>query len=210
MTKNPITPAVQNAGTFTNSAGEVYTIRGLSPMLPQKIMDSVKAEFAKQGKVLPTVPTYTAIILKGTPEESEEVHEHTEKTILEGTPEEVAENKIKWAAYQSSLSELTAEYNVRMMRAVFMSVDAKPTQAWREEMKFIGADIPPEGTPEEKYNFIETHVVGAPVDLAKLMAGVFRVAGIISQEAVNEVDATFQRFIQDAYAEAGKPKGKAG
>jgi hypothetical protein len=210
MSKSPVPPTVQNIGTFKNSAGEIYTIRGLSPVLPQKIMDSVKKEFEAKGKPLPVVPTYTAIILKGTPEESEEIREHTEKSILEGTSEEVKANKIAWAAYQAASEAINNEYNARIMRAVFMAVEAKPTQEWRDEMKFIGADTPKEGTPEERYNFIETHVIQAPADLAKLMTSVFRLAGIISEAAVAEVDATFQRFVEDAYTQAGKQANKAG
>jgi hypothetical protein len=208
MTKVSVpAPTVQSIGTFTNSAGEVYTIRGLSPMLPQKILDTVKAEFAAAGKTIPPIPTYT---IPANEIHGEEVHEHNETSILEGTPEQVEQSKAAWFAYQSAIDALNNEHTTRMMRAMFMAVDVKPTQSWRDEMKFIGAATPPENSPAEKYAFIETHVVQTPSDLTKLMTSVFRMSGIISEAAVAEVDATFQRFVEDAYSEAGKPTGKAG
>jgi hypothetical protein len=71
-------------------------------------------------------------------------------------------------------------------------------------MNFLGIEIPAENTPQEKYIYIETHVIQSAIDLSKLMTGVFRLAGIISEAAIAEVDATFQRSMEAAFAEAGK------
>jgi hypothetical protein len=206
MTKTPSAPAAIT-GTFTNSAGEVYIIHGMSPLMPRKIMASVKSDMEKKGKKLPVVPTYTAIALKGTPEEFEEIREHTEKSILEGTPEEVEKNKAAWEEYQNASQELNREFNARIMKAALSTVQAKPTQAWRDKMKFIGVELPPEGSPEELYLFVETHVILCPADLSGLTLPAFRSAGIINQEMTPEVEATFCGFMERAFIEAGRLEG---
>jgi hypothetical protein len=200
MSKKTTTPAVIT-GTFTNSAGEVYTVYGLSPLLPNKIMASIKNEFTRGGKSLPVCPTY---IIPATDAHSEEIHEHDEKSILEGTPEEVETNKTAWKEYQESTIKINREYNSRIMKAVLLTVQAQPTQDWRDRMKFIGAELPLEGSPQEIYLFVETNVIKCPVDLSGLTLIAFQSAGIIKEEMTTEVEATFRDFMERAFIEAGR------
>jgi len=208
MTNKPnVEPKARNYSVFVNSANESYTLHGLSPLLPEKIQGAIKAEFERAGKTLPVVPTYEVETASG----EKELHQHDATTlIVPGKEAETAENQRVWAEYVQAQAEVTEEYNNRIMKAVFMAVEAKPTQTWREEMKFLGIETPPENSQAEKYAFIETHVIQSPEDLSKLMTSVFRMAGIISEAAVAEADATFQRAVEAAYTEAGQPTGKAG
>ena len=199
-TMNP----AQTFGAFKNVNGEQYTIRGLSPIMPQRIMESVRAEFQRLGKPVPAVPTYTVETVSG----EQEIHEHNETTlVVDGNPEQTKENQNVWGEYVRLTAELDAEYNVRLMRAVFMAVEVAPTKEWREEMKFTGMDLPVENSPAEKYMFVEIRVIQSAKDLASLMTAVFRLAGVINEAAVAEVDATFQRSMEAAFTEAGVKTG---
>lgn len=191
----------RNFGSFTNAAGEHFTIKGLSPLLPQKIMEAVRGEFVRDGKALPVHPTY---IVK-TASEEEETHEHDETTlVIPGDAEQTRINQDTWAGYVRATAELESEYNVRLMRAVLMAVEASPTQAWREEMDFLGIPRPAENSSAEKYAYIETSVIQSVEDLTHMMTGVFRLAGVISEAAVAEVEATFRSDMETAFAQAGK------
>lgn len=193
------------AGTFTNTLGETYQVYGLSPLIPASILEAVHAEYVEKNGALPTKPTYTVTTKPG----DKEVHEHDERSILEGSPEQVKLNKAAWASYIEQSRKIDDEYNLRLMRAVFMAVATPVPQSWRDEMHFIGAKLPKEGSPEERYMFVETHVVKSAQDLAKLMVKVFRMSGVIQEEDVAKVEATFQGFMERAFAEAGMPRSGA-
>ena len=208
MTNKPNVPTqAHDYSVFVNSASESYVIHGLSPMLPEKLLGAVRAEYEKVKGKLPAAPTYEVETASG----EKELHLHDATTLVVPNDEtQTAENQATWARYTLAQAAINEEYNVRLMRAVFMAVEAKPTQGWRDEMKFLGVTTPPENSPAEKYAFIETHVIQSPEDLSKLMTSVFRMAGIISEAAVAEVDATFQRAMETAFAEAGKPGNQDG
>jgi len=190
-----------NRYEFTNSAGETYQVRGLSPLTPHKLMTAARAEYARDGKTLPELPTYTVTTAAG----DTEVHEHDESTLIdEKDPELTKNNQKEWQEYIKGVSDVNTIYNKKIMRTVLLSVDAEPTQAWRDEMKFIGADAPAENSVEERYLFIETHVIQSASDLSRLTTMVFRAAGIITEAATADVEATFQRFVERAFVEAGK------
>lgn len=201
------TDPTKNFGSFTNAAGESFVIHGLSPLLPEKIMEVVRQDWAKNKKALPARPTYEIATASG----EVEAHEHDETTlVVAGDEKQTKANQDKWLGYLKTQAEFDGDYNTRLMRVVLMGVEATPTDAWREEMEFIGVALPPKASMQEKYLYVETHVVQSPQDIAKLMTGVFRVAGIIGEEAIAEVEATFQRALEKAFAEAGKSIGKAG
>jgi Flp pilus assembly pilin Flp len=207
MAKAAVSPtdATKAFGIFTNAAGEVYMIHGLSPLLPQKMLDAIKTEWTKAGKALPVIPTYT---IPATDAHEEEIHEHDEKSILEGTPELVKENQAAWDAYTRANAELQGEYNARLMKLVFLAVEASPTDQWRDEMEFMGIPVPTNNSAAEKYAFVESRVVQSPSDIAGLMTSVFRLAGIISEAAIAEVEATFRSSLEEAFTQAGKSTGQ--
>lgn len=186
---------------FINSSGEKYMIRGLSPMLPEKIKQAVESEWKAAGHALPVCPTY---IIPANDVHPEEVHDHDEKSITEGTPEEVKANLSVWTKYVKVKSALEGEYNNRVMKAVFLSVVVTPTDEWRSEMAELGIALPTKGSVKEKYAYVETHVVQGPMDIANLMTKVMRMSGMISEEAEEQAEATFRRSLEDAYVEAGK------
>jgi len=202
MTNKPnVETKARDYSVFVNSAKETYIIHGLSPMLPDKLLGAVKAEYEKVKGKIPPAPTYEVTTASG----EKETHLHDATTLIVPDDEQqTAENQRVWAEYNKAITSVNEEYNNRIMKAVFMAVEAKPTQAWRDEMKFLGIPTPPENSPAEKYSYIETHVIQSPEDLAKLTTSVFRMAGIISEAAIAEVDATFQRDMEKAFTQAGK------
>jgi hypothetical protein len=203
----PVTDPTKNFGSFTNAAGKTFAISGLSPLTPQHIMESVRQKWIKDGKIIPICPTYEVVTASG----EVEIHEHDATTlIVEGDAEKTKINQEKWQEYSRLSAELDGEYNIRLMRVVFLAVEAVPTDDWRNEMDFVGVDLPPKGSAQEKYLYIETEVVKSAQDIAKLMTGVFRLAGIINEAAVADAEAAFQRMLEGAFVEAGVSPGEVG
>lgn len=197
----------KSSGTFTNANGEVFTIRGLSPLLPQKITTAIEEEWKAAGKSLPICPTYEVTSLGG----EKETFAHNEKTlVVKDNPEQTKANQKMWADYCKALAEFEGEYTERIMKRVFLAVDAKPTQAWRDEMKFLGVPTPPVDTVEERYAYVETQVVQSAVDITRLMTDVLYLAGVINEASKLDAEATFQRSLEKALAEVslGKDKSK--
>lgn len=194
-------------GTFINSAGESYTVRGMSPTTPENIAMAVTEEWKAAGKALPIIPTYEAILATG----EKEIHAHDKTTlVVEGNPEQTAINQANWKAYLDANAEFTGECNARLMKVVFLAVDVHPDDAWREEMEFIGMKLPPKGSAAERYAYVENHVVQNPGDIASLMARVFNVAGMINEAALNAVEATFRSALEEAFAIAGSTVAQTG
>jgi hypothetical protein len=179
-------------------------------MLPGQITDTIKAEWAKAGKPLPEKPTYKAKILEGTPEEYEEVREHDEKSITQGTPKEVAVQEYAWRSYLINQAEFQGEYSTRLMKKIFLAVATEPTAAWREEMEFVGIALETKGSAKERYQFAQSEVVQSMDDIADLQVAVMRLAGIIEEAAVDAAKASFRSLIRQAVSEAGGPKTTAG
>jgi hypothetical protein len=88
---NKTTDGSQNFGEFVNAAGEHFRIRGLSPLLPEKILAAVVKQFPQ----LPC-PTYDVT----TAADDTETHLHDETTlIVEGDAEQTKQNQAAWVAY---------------------------------------------------------------------------------------------------------------
>lgn len=203
-TTEPIT-AGKPVDVFVNSAGEEYQVRGLSPLLPSKLMEQVKQEIIKRHGSLPTVPTYTVTTASG----ETETHDHNSTTlVVEGDEEQTKENQKVWSEYLDKQSELNRDYNARIMKSVLLGVQAIPTAEWRDDMRMMGMDVHPEGSAEERYLFIETHVIQTPEDLSGLTTLVFKRAGIIPREGSAEVEATFRGYVERAFVEAGRAESQ--
>lgn len=201
LTKAETSAPAMKLGTFTNSAGEVYMVNGLSPLLFQKISDAVRMEYEKSGKALLSHPTYEVKTAAG----DIEIHEHDETTLV--VPDDLLQTKLnqeKWQEYTRQVDELDELNTQRTMKMVLMAVVATPTQQWRDEMAFLGIPLPDKNSPAEKYSFVETHVIQSPSDLSKLMTTVFRLAGIINEEGVAQAEAAFQSIVERAFTQAGK------
>jgi hypothetical protein len=193
---NKTTDGSQNFGEFINAAGEHFRIRGLSPLLPEKIRAAVVKQFPQ-----PPCPTYDVTTAAG----DTETHLHDETTlIVDGDAEQTKQNQAAWKVYATRKAVVDGEYNARLMRAVFNAVMADPTQDWRDEMGAVGIEIPADKAAE-KYLFVETRVVQSAKDIATLMMCVFRLAGVISEEKAAEAEATFQRSLEAAFASVTPP-----
>ena len=199
---NKSTDGTKNFGTFVNAAGETYQIRGLSPLLPEKIRKAVLDEFVAGGWSIPEVPTYTVKTVSG----EEEIHQHDETTlVVEGDPDATKKNQADWQEYKRTTAQIDGEYSAKLMRAVFNGVQCTPSDEWRSEMRLLGIVVPADPAAE-KYLYVETRVVQSPVDISRLMTSVFRLAGIINEEAVAEAEATFQRALEEATVKTNQIK----
>ena len=201
---NPTDPT-QVFTSFTNSAGKTFMIHGLSPMLPEQITNSVKADWVKQNKTLLECPTYEIVTKSG----EREVHQHDDKSILTA----IEEDKTKWREYSQNSAEFQGEYSRRLMKKVFLAIVTPPTDEWREEMVFTGVSLQPKGSAAERYQFTELEVIQSMDDVADLQVAVLRLAGIIDEAAVDAAKASFRGFIRAAVIEATGQKvaeGKMG
>jgi hypothetical protein len=64
--------------------------------------------------------------------------------------------------------------------------------------------LPKKCSAEEKYLFVEQRVIQSFDDIAKLMAAVMGLAGIIKPEAVATAEATFRDSMEKANSQNGK------
>jgi hypothetical protein len=210
MNETPVTPVPTDPTkvytTFTNSAGQVFMIHGLSPMLPNQITETLQAEWKAAGKALPTLPTYEITTVAG----EKEIHAHDEKSILEGTPEQVKLQQEQYSEYSRNNAEFQGEYSTRLMRKVFLAVVTPPTDEWRAEMEFVGVALPAKGSPQERYKFVELEVIQSLEDVAMLQVAVLRLAGIIDQNGVDAAKASFRGIVQAAIAQATNAKATDG
>jgi hypothetical protein len=209
-TKAPVSPTdpTQVFTSFTNSAGQTFMIHGLSPMLPEQINETLREEWKATGKALPKAPTYT---IPATEAHDEEIHEHTEKSlVVDGDPEQAAANQAAWKAYTEVNAEFQGEYSTRLMKKVFLAVVTPPTDQWRQEMEFVGVSIPAKGSAAEKYKFVQLEVIQSLEDVAMLQVAVLRLAGIIDEAAVDAAKASFRSFIKTAVTQLPKSETPEG
>jgi len=191
-------------GSYINSAGETWRVRGLSPLLLSRIRKAVETEWVANNGNIPAIPTYTIKTVTG----EDEVHTHDPSTlVIEGNPEQTEINQKAWFEYTRVQLEIDKAFNVKLMRAVFSAVQCQPDETWRDEMKSLRLDIPSDKM-DEKMMFIETRVIQSPNDIASLMSCVLRTAGVIPEEAVAEAQATFRGALEKATAELASAKDK--
>lgn len=201
-----VEPVISLPHSFTNSAGKTYTVHGLSPILPERLMSIVRDEYVKSGKTLPVCPTYKVTTVAG----DEEIHEHNPKTLaVENDPEQTKINQKDWREYSQKSLDINRLYNTRLIKSALLAVDAQPTSVWRDEMAFIGITLPLEGSAEERYMFVETEVIKSPADLSSLMILILHQSGIIDEEVAGAAEATFRRQVERAFRQAGRKAGKA-
>lgn len=193
-------PDNHSIGIFINANGEQFPVHGLSPLTVEKVREDVEASWKKQGKELPTPPTYTV--------PASEAHEaetlpHNPTTLeVPGDPEQTKINQAQWREFSLKQAEFDGECSQRLMKKVLLCVQVKPDAAWRDEMEFSGSELPPAGSAAERYSYVENRVIQSTDDLARLMAQVLGLGGFIKKEAVQDAEATFQRMLQQATAEA--------
>lgn len=192
-------------GSFTNTNGETFQIRGLSPMVIDQIRTDIKADWDRQGKPWPVCPTYT---IPASEANEEEVHDHNATTLL--VKDDLAQTKTNeavWEKYTRQLEEIESENSKRLMKKVFLAVDCHPDDAWRDEMEFGGTTLPAKGSGAEKYLYVSQRVIQSFDDVAKLLTSVLGLAGIIKAEAVEAAEAAFQSLMEQATTQGSESEG---
>ena len=169
--------------SFTNSAGNVYPVHGISPLLPDLIRTAVTSEWNRAGRALPEVPAYEVELADG----------HKQKFPHNETTLETDEDRAAWAAYQAADNEFEQEINLRVLKAVCLAVDVDPMQdkAWREEQAVIGVDLP-ENPAELRLQYVQTQVIKSADDTARLMTAVMVISGLMDEDQAAAAEAAFR------------------
>jgi len=160
--------------TYTTATGVTVTVKAATPYRLQKIAPSLEAEWTRQHKALPTVPTYKVQTAGG----GEEEHEHNLTTLTKD------EDRIAWNAYQSLLSEFWLEVTRRQLRLVMatcVDFDMPANDEWVRRQALLSIEVP-EGEYERRLHYLETEVIGSQFDidtiweLAQVASGVTKAA----------------------------------
>lgn len=184
--------------TITLSSGKDLTVLPLSPLLMQRINDSLPPR--------PTPPTYEADTAGG----GVEVMTHDETTL------QTEEEKTAWAEYQGRLASWSAEQSKRFLRVFFargvhLNLDAAALDRWAKEMKYLGVNVP-EGNPddpevyiERKVLYVETELIGSGGDMLTIMQEIMKLTGVDEGEV-----AAATRLFHSAVEGANNNSGNAG
>lgn len=196
------TDATKRFEYFVNARGEQFPVHGVSPLLVERLRSVVMDEWVAQHGLIPERPTYTIETAAG----DKETHLHDEMTLeVPGDPEATDLNKKQWAEYQRVMSEIETLYSVRLMHVVCSAVDVEPGEEWLAETEALGIKLPTD-KPALRRLYVETHVISCADDIAKLLAKVLRLSGIISETEEAAAEATFQGAVEGATLELARAK----
>ena len=175
-------------GTFTNSAGQVFKVSGIPPLLFDKMRLAQEKEWCDKGLKLPTIPTYIT--------DANEVVDWDHKSVMkDGTPEE----KLEWSKYEEEVQDFETEFNLRRMNVCFMHIEEDPMKdaKWIKTMEY--AHIPlPEDEHELKQLYGETCVLagtGPAGDLMRLILTLQVESGYLDREVVDAFKNSFRNKV---------------
>lgn len=191
-------------GKFVNTSGESFAIKGISPLILEKIRAAVQEEWKAAGKEIgpaPEPPTYEVTDAAG----DQHQVKHDAKSA-----EENDETKAAWAAYQGKLADWQllvdlqeSEINKRILRAITLCVivDKSAYAQWIEEQEFIGVPVPE--TPAARLSaYVETHVISSTDDVFKLMTAVMKVSGMADDQVAEAAERSFRAAMEQAKQDA--------
>lgn len=173
---------------FQTSNGVRLTIHGVSQVLLQKVVQSVK---------FPEPPYYENETATGDKE-----RQTIDENFLKGedlTPEERKLFTSQLEAYQKALHEAEADQNKRVNNAIFLKgieipKDMDNEEEWLEEQQFLGVEVP-EDRFERRIHYIQTEILQTPADLASVMEMVMQLSGVPSKELA-EAKRLFQHSLE--------------
>jgi hypothetical protein len=182
---------IQPNSTFTNSAGMTFAIEGIASYTLEELRPQLAASWQRRGKPIPQIPTFEVKTVSGDIEK----HEHTDQTPKS------AEDQIAWDRYVLDKQEFEREYNQLFLRTIATCVvpTAEQFDRWKQRREFIGLDIP-EKEFERLELFVNTEVMRSVEDASQLVLSVYRCAGLINEDIVQQAQHMFQDQIQKAFA----------
>jgi hypothetical protein len=178
-------------GEFINSAGMVFTVRGIEPGLFEKMRAAQKDAWHEAEREMLDIPTYTT--------GAGEVVDWDEESVrMDGTPEEIQE----WEDYANCVDEFEREYNIKRSKLCFMRVMDNPMedQEWLDDLEI--AEIPlPEDQKELKQLYGKTRVLagtGVEVanDLSRLIIRIQTLSGRIDDRVSKALEDSFLRELE--------------
>lgn len=167
---NGLIPVDSNlAQTYTTASGQTVLLRGVSPVLIERVRDG----FTKKNPP-PSPPTYTAEKAGGEKVEME----HTEATV------ETDAEKQALLDYQEAKEAWDRELNDRVLgliavRGVVIPQEDIDDPLWWDMQEMLDVEMPDKADPiAVRRHYIETEVIGSADDLAEILAQVMLMSGV--------------------------------
>ena len=164
---------------FTNSAGTVFKIQGLPPLLMPQLAAGIEQ---------PKKPTYEVITASG----DVEIHEHDPKSL--STPEELA----AWQEYIADLRKVEQELSERLLNCILIEGVSIPEDVdmvrWIKRQKLMGLEVP-DDEEERLLMYKRSLVIRSSEDLPKLINAVMSLTGI-NQEEIEKAKSSFPDIVE--------------
>jgi len=154
---------LEETGTHTTRKGVVIRLRLFSPVLRDKIRQSVE---------FPEAPIYVAKTAGGGKEE----HEYTADMI------ETDDEKAMWAEHQGKLLAANLMLFERLGKlALIRGTENDIPDGWEKEQEFFGIEAPDDPI-ERKLHWIETEAVESNDDLSALILAILAYQSVTEEE----------------------------
>lgn len=164
-----------------------FEFKPLSETKQELIRASVRKEFAAAGKIVER-PTYEFETFGGS--KVQEPHDET----TEKTPEE----ERAWEVYVKASSEMRAEANQRISKAILMGIQAELPEdnEWIEMQRFIGVEIDEKNISklDLRHHYLTTEIVVTAEDYLELIETQAKTvySGLIDKETLQGLISGFR------------------
>lgn len=140
-------------------------------------------------------PTYTVTFAGGTIQK----FPHDEKSILEGSPEDVEKQKIEWARFQAGESELKSRSNEFLSLMIYedalKDVSLPQDMSWVDRQKRRHIKVPDE--PEAlRLHYINTILLKSQADMLDLISAVVAISTGIKEDDIKRVIEGFRDSVR--------------
>jgi hypothetical protein len=165
---------------YVTSSGLEVTLRGLPPLVPQRIDSSIE---------YPSKPTYDVTTASG----DVETYEHDVKSL------ESDEDKQAWDDYLEGMNDAETELTEKLLYAVLlecveMGEYKEEFASWKKRQKLMGIVLS-EDEDENKFYFMQTEVFHDQDDIGEILTIVMNLTGV-SMEELAEVRDTFPSEVE--------------
>jgi len=129
--------------TFEATDGTILKLRPVRDVAIERRQQRIEDAMREEGAQLDP-PTRTVLALGGLGDAVEVPLNENNLEVVDN-PEQTARNKELWKRYQDAvvkLSTLQSEERIKTMLALGVDVDVPPIEEWRDELEYIGVDIP--------------------------------------------------------------------
>ena len=176
---------------FITTDGIEIPLRRVGQRYVQQVMDKFK---------MPEVPTYEAPTAAGEVEVYPHNVKYDEEGKLKGTSLETDEDWAEWNAYkEAELKAIGDRWQAAAKFLLYQCVvgDPPPVEEWSIDFAFWGL-IPPDPADKQavKVFWIENELITDPDDLARLLAQLYVMGGVVEKEGAKELEAFFRATVE--------------